>query len=49
MAVEIEALELSVAHNSRGATSAIGKLVSALVHLRQATAGAAGQIGRAHV
>lgn len=42
MAVEIEALELSVAHNSQNATNAIGKLVSALVRLRDATAGAAG-------
>ena len=42
MAVEIEALELSISHESKGATNSIGKLVSALTHLRQAASGGAG-------
>lgn len=42
MAVEIEALELSISHESKGATNSIGKLVSALTNLRRAASGGAG-------
>lgn len=42
MAVEIEALELSITHESKGATNSIGKLISALTHLKQACSGGAG-------
>ena len=42
MAVEIEALELSVVHHSQGATNAISDLVNSLNRLRQATKGSAG-------